>query len=272
MRRLLAAPVLLASGCLIHVGSNEPRVWVSTERTFEVDPDDLAHVSCSTHNGDVAVLGADADSQILIRVAIRAGGEDEADAQAALDAVEILHKRKDGGLALSSGWREPYHRTWQAVVSFDVTQPRSLPSRVETHNGDVRVSGIAAPVTAESHNGDLVLRDCGGDVRGSTHNGDIEANVSSPDLSLSSHNGNLKVLVDGEGPLAGEIRTYNGGIRFTVAPERSARLVCTAENGRVACDRRLKRVERSRHFLVADLGKAEGRLAIETHNGSIRIE
>lgn len=272
MRYLAVLVPLLASGCIINMGWGEPRVWVSGERAFEVDPADLAQVSCSTHNGNVTVAGSEAGGKILVRVKTRAGGDDDQDAAAAHEAIEILHKRVDGGLSLGWRWREPYRRTWRASVSFDITQPQTMPSKIETHNGEVRVSGITAAVAAESHNGDLTLLQCAGDLRGVTHNGDIEAATSGQEVSLVSHNGRLQVQIAGSGPVHGEIRSHNGGIRLGVDGGRSARLVCNTQNGRVSCDRTLERVERGRRFLVADLGSGEGRLAVETYNGSIRIE
>lgn len=273
--RLSAIAVLLPlvfTACHFHIGGFEPRVWVSAERAFEVDPAALSHVSCLSQNGDVTVLGSEDGNRIVVRVKTRAGGEDDGDAAAALDAIEILHKRADSGLALGWRWRQSYRRTWRASVSFDITMPQSLPSKAETYNGDVRISGLAGSVSASSHNGDLWLHECAGDVRGSTHNGDVDANVTSQDLSLVTHNGRMQVVLDGVGPVRGELRSHNGGIRLGVAEGRTARLVCNTANGRVTCNRTLERMERGRRFLVADFGSGEGRLAVETHNGSIRIE
>lgn len=272
MRPLVLLLPVLASGCLVFVGWSEPRAWVEGERAFEVDPVGLAQVSCTTHNGDVSISGVDGADRIRVRVRTRAGGEDEADAAAAHEAIEILHKRVDGGLWLGWQWREPRRGTWQASVAFDVTQPRSMPSKVETHNGDVRVRDLGAPVVATSHNGDIALLGCAGEVSGTSHNGHIAAETSGASLNLTSHNGSLQVRVGGEGPLQGELRSHNGGITLAVDGERSVRLVCNTHNGRVTCDRNLTRLEQGRTFLVGEMGSAEGRLAVETYNGRIRVE
>lgn len=149
MRRLAVLCPLLASGCLVHFGVGEPRAWVSNQRAFEVDPADLARVGCTTSNGNVSVSGVDDGSRIVVRVQAKAGGDDEADAIAALDAIEILHKRVDGGLWLAWQWRGVRRTTWQARVSFDIAQPRSMPAKIETHNGDVNVRDVAAEVRSE---------------------------------------------------------------------------------------------------------------------------
>ncbi|MEZ5963854.1 MAG: hypothetical protein R3F56_08425 [Planctomycetota bacterium] len=272
LRRLAPFSLLLAASCLVHFGWGTPRAWTTGERAFEVDPADLSQVTCATHNGDVHVSGAESADRIRVHVRTRAGGEDAADAAAAHEAIEILHKRVDGGLWLGWRWREPHRRSWQASVSFDVEQPRSMPSRVESHNGDLRVRGIDAAVTAESHNGDLALLECGGELRGTTHNGDIEAATSGPVLQLTTHNGAMRIRIVGVGPTEGEVRSHNGSITLAVDEGRSARLVCTTRNGRLRSQRQIDRQERGRNFLVADLGDGAGRLAVETYNGSIRVE
>jgi hypothetical protein len=265
---LLAGLVLLAPSCVVSFG---PRAWVSDEDTFEADRADLSRVSCATHNGSVTVASGAGD-KILVRVTKKAGGRDELDAEDALAAIEITHKRVAGGLALGWRWRQERDSSWQAVVSFDVTQPADLPLVVDTHNGRVRLSGLVGAIKASTHNGSLTLVDCSGKVEGETHNGHVEATLASADVHLETHNGGMRVALRGTGPLNGAIKSHNGHVHLDVDGERSARLVCTTRNGRVSYDRALHRVETGRSFLVADLGDASGRLEVETHNGSIRVE
>src|SRR5262245_37557068 len=132
------APLLLPllSSCIIGM---DARVWVTEEEAFEIDRASLTSLSCTTHNGAVAVAGNDGD-KIVVRVKKQGGGVDAEDAEAALRAIEILHKRADGGVALGWRWREPRSSSWHASVSFDIAQPSSLPIKVETHNGGVRTT------------------------------------------------------------------------------------------------------------------------------------
>lgn len=269
MRSALLVPVLVLPSCIVAFG---PRVWVTEDDAFEVDRAELTSVACTTHNGSIAVTGSDGD-KIVVRVTKRAGGSDDADAEAALQAIEVLHKRVDGGLALSWRWREPAASSWHAVVSFDVSQPRALPLVAETHNGAVKVNGLHGSVTARSHNGSLCLEDCLGKVDGFTHNGHVEAALSSAEVELSTHNGGMHVVLGGDGPVKGSIRSHNGDVHLGLAGQRSTRLVCNTHNGRVNCTRPIERAERNRSFLVADLGAAPaGRLEVETYNGSIRVD
>ena len=268
MRQLTLVPLLLLCSCLM---TFSPRAWVTEEEAFEVDRAALTKVACTTHNGAITVAGGESD-KIVVRVTKKAGGHDEADAEDAAQAIEILHKNVEGGLALGWRWREPRSSSWYAVVSFDVMQPRDLPLSVETHNGHVRLTGLLAAVTARSHNGGLTLEDCAGAVDGETHNGHITADVRSAEVGLRTHNGGVDVVLGGDGPVAGAILSHNGNVRLGLPGQRATRLVCTTRNGRVACDRQLERAERGRNFLVADLGAATGRLEVETYNGSIRVE
>jgi len=268
---VVAVAALVLPACVLSIHGFSASTWVVDEETFAIDPAGLAHVCCTTTNGQVVVQGQEG-GEIVVRVRKRAGGSSDADAEEALRAIEILHKRVDGGVALGWRWRVERESGWRAAVSFEITQPRSLPVRVELHNGSVRVVGIAAPVTVKTHNGRVTLHDCRGKVAGVTHNGSIDAEVASAELDLRTHNGSVRLVLGGAGPVSGTVSTDNGSVHLGIAGTPSVRLVCSTDNGRVSCERPLGEVERGRNFLVADVGEAQGRLRVETDNGSIRIE
>ena len=265
---VLAVPAL--AGCSFHFSSS-PSCWVTERDAFEVERGTFTAVSCTTHNGAVTVAAADEGDKVLVRVKKSAGANSEADAREAMDNLEVTHRRVEGKLVLGWRWiRRPDH-AWRADVAFDISQPRDLPIEVETHNGEVRTTGFAAAVTARSHNGDLHLLDCAGKLTAETHNGEIQARVAARELNLLSHNGSVEVALRGDGPVRGSVVTHNGPVRLELEGAPTGRLVCRTHNGRVKCERELANVESGRSFLVGDLGVGDGRLEVETHNGSIRV-
>lgn len=269
MPRLLAVVPLLFGSCVFHFAA--PACWVSERDAFEVEQASFTAVRCITHNGAVSAAASDDGAKVLVKVKKSAGGRTELDAQAALDAIEVTHRRVGGELVLSWRWTVEPARGWHGDVAFDISQPRNLPLTVETHNGVVRVVGLTADVAVETHNGGLHLVDCTGKVTGETHNGEIEARVSGREIGLTTHNGSVRVTLGGDGPVQGSVVSHNGPVRVELEGNRTGRLVCRTNNGDVACRRDLTDVERGRSFLVGNLGSGDGRLEIETHNGSIKV-
>lgn len=267
--RLAVLSSLLLGSCVFHFSS--PACWVNERDAFEVDRGKFTGVRCTTHNGLVSVAASDDRERVLVKVKKSAGAGDESEARVALAAIEVTHRQVDGKLVLGWRWTVPPQRGWHADVAFDVAQPRDLPISVETHNGTVRVVGMTAAVEAETHNGGLDLLDCSGAVMGKTHNGEIEARLSGRDVQLTTHNGSVSVALAGDGPVHGSVCSHNGPVRIDLAPTRTGRLVCRTDNGRVSCGRALSDVERGEDFLVGRLGEGDGRLEVETHNGSIKV-
>ncbi len=270
---LLLVPLsLAATGCVIHLGDWGAREWVEETDAFEVDRGDLASVSATTHNGDVAMTGSDEAAVIRVHVQRRAGAATREDAREAMRNIEILHKKVDGGLTLGWKWRENPSRRWRAEVTFRVEQPRDLPATAVSHNGEVNCTGLHAGVTARSHNGDVTVHAARGRLNATSHNGTVRAAAATATLSVVSHNGDIRVKLEGDGPLDGKIETHNGSVVVALPAEPSTALVASSQNGRVRCERTLPNAATGRSSLSAVLGKGEGRLAVTTHNGSVRIE
>lgn len=278
MRNLLLVPLSLAilllttTGCVIHLGDWGAKEWVQETEAFEVDRAELTSVSCTTHNGDVAMVGTEDAAKIRVHVERRAGGSSVKEAREAMANIEILHKRVDGGLGLAWRWRETPSRSWRAVVGFRVEQPRDLPAKAVTHNGEITCTDLHAGVTARSHNGDVAVQGARGALDAMSYNGSVKATAASAKVSVVSHNGNLRVSLEGDGPVDGKIETHNGSVVVSLPAEPSTALVCSSHNGRVRSVRSLPNAAAGRSSLSAVLGKGEGRLAVLTHNGSVRIE
>ncbi|MBK9129725.1 MAG: hypothetical protein IPM13_18365 [Phycisphaerales bacterium] len=278
MRNLLLVPLSLAilslttTGCVIHLGDWGAKEWVQEAEAFEVDRAALTSVSCTTHNGDVAIVGSEDAAKIRVYVERRAGGSSVSEAREAMRNIEILHKRVDGGLGLGWRWREKPSRGWRAVVAFRVEQPRDLPAKAVTHNGEITCTDLHAGVTVRSHNGDVAVQGARGALDAVSYNGNVRATAATSRVSVVSHNGSVRVALEGDGPVDGKIESYNGSVVVALPAEPSTALVCSSYNGRVRSTRSLPNAAAGRSSLSAVLGKGEGRLAVLTHNGSVRIE
>jgi DUF4097 and DUF4098 domain-containing protein YvlB len=91
---------------------------------------------------------------------------------------------------------------------------------------------------------------------------------------LKTHNGDVEASYSEGAPSVCEVSivTYNGGIVFDAPPDFSARVEASTHNGSVHTDLPITVVGKvSRNQLTGTVGTGQGKLRLETHNGSIRI-
>ncbi len=148
-----------------------------------------------------------------------------------------------------------------ASVSGDVTVTGSKAdgeTEVGTVSGDVILTDLAGDVEAASVSGDVQLSGGGFDnAEIETVNGDlgfVGELRDGGDLAIETVNGTVDVEFIGEVSASFDIETFNGSIRncFGPKPERTSRFTPGLE-------------------LSFTQGDGEGRVAIETLNGSVRI-
>lgn len=254
-----------------------PRVWVETERIIELSPTDVEKLAVYTVNGQVNVRPSDDDDPSIIVVAkIKAGGRDEADAQAALEAVEIETPRTGDDSDIQevrSMWRGDRPSHWQAKVNFDVTMPRKMDLHAESHNGDVDVQGLESKCELSSHNGSVEARDAATELAASSHNGSVTVRTPADQVELSTHNGAVRAVLLSKAP-QGTATSHNGKVQVRVQPEASFAFECQVHNGGIDVEGlTTTRIERSRRNASGQVGSDPGdrHLALETHNGQVSL-
>lgn len=299
-RSLVSVAFVLAVGvATTGVGCDHarPKAWVEESQLIELSATDISALRAITDNGRVRVRGASAKSSAIeVTAHVRAGGASEGDAQAALDAVEIVTAVEDKGVqVLRWDWPEDRPRDWAAEVSFEVTVPASLSVTIETENGEVDVQGVAGDLQLTSANGNITLDNEGalnvgepniqaetqnGEIRArcqasrlelTTQNGRIDARTSAAKLHLQSSNGMVTVALTEAGSVGGSIQTENGSVRLEIADGVATELECRTANGQIRSKIELADQDRKRLYLRGRLGSGGGELNLETSNGSIEI-
>ncbi|MFH1419403.1 MAG: DUF4097 family beta strand repeat-containing protein [Planctomycetota bacterium] len=257
---LAGTALQLGSGCAdgsqVSLFTSAPRVWtgVVTE-DIRIDLSGLKRLDVDTYNGSLEHTCLSPGRHVAVNVAKKAGGANKADAQAALEAIEILvEDRGNGAKRVGWRWKCPRRHSWSAHVSFKTDAPASLAYGGETYNGDVDVTGMLK------------------DVRVTTYNGSIRVQCAGPELSVESYNGNVKVDLTECPTLHGEIDSYNGDIRLLVAAGFSADLACETYNGEIKCEAPWQVRRASRRKLVGQIGAGGREVEITTYNGDIHIE
>lgn len=258
--------VLVAAGCIPTaeyervVQMSEP---VGSAKAFEAE----------THNGSVTVNGT-ATNMCDVTATITARADTEENAKKLADKVRVW--LDTSGPKIAARIEKPDLVGWQHVgVAFDVKIANHINLDLITHNGSVDVSNITGEVEAMTHNGAVTTREVTGNHSLTTHNGRISCRQISGDLELETHNGSVDVVyaTGAQAACKAEVTTHNGGIDFTSPPNLSAKADISTHNGSIHTALPIMVVgEVSKRELRGAIGSGEGRLHLETHNGSIRIK
>ena len=225
-----------------------------------------------THNGYIKTNGADVvDCSMIATITARAATEEEA--QELAEEVEI--SLEPSGDTLTVKIRKPTRLFNKSVgVSLDITIPGRTNLELETHNGSVAVTDIRGEVRAITHNGKITTMRVSGSTVLETHNGLISIRQTSGDAKLRTHNGSVKAFYAESAPSDSDISivTSNGSIELETPPDLSARVEVSTHNGSINTDLPITISGRfSKNRLTGTIGSGQGRLHLETHNGSIRL-
>ena len=225
-----------------------------------------------THNGSITTSGADVTNCALVAtITARAGTEEEA--QELAEEVEI--SLEPSGDTLTARIKKPTRLINKSVgVSLDITVPAQTSLELVTHNGAVKIADITGDVHATTHNGKVTTERVSGSTVLETHNGSIIIRQTSGDAKLKTHNGSVKAFYADSASSVSDISiiTSNGSIELEAPPDLSAQIEASTHNGSINTDLPITLTGKvSRNRLAGTIGSGQGRLYLETHNGSIRI-
>jgi len=269
---------LVSSGCIVVIadvdeweGSGK-RVYTTTseERSFETSG--ISALDIETHNGSITFDGQADGGAGQVTITKKAGGRTQAEAEAAMAAIEVVFQPKGDTFEMSWRWATPRKRGWSGDVSFAVKGPGSLNLDTETHNGPITISGASGKVDIESHNGEIKVTASGKALEVEAHNGAIDAVYSGPSVTLSAHNGAITADLSGCADVTGDVSSHNGDVQITVGQGTSAAVHARTSNGGIECSAALAESKTSRGRLDGKLGSGGGKLDIETQNGAIAIK
>ena len=158
------------------------------------------------------------------------------------------------------------------IVNIDQVEKNC---RAKTHNGSINCSGVNGVVNLQTHNGTVTAKNCSGDIRLETHNQSIIADQIAGDLLAKTHNGKVSTVYSktASGICNISITSHNGRIDLTVPPDFSARADMVTRNGSIHTDLPIvvkgKVDKKKLHGIIGD---GQGKLHLETYNGSIHLK
>lgn len=264
--------LIVAAGCCINIGSCAMRA--KYERTVQLSAplSPGSSFTAQTYNGSITITGADVtDCNLTATIIGRAVTEEDAKKVAEQTTIKL----EPFGDKLTAKIDKPTFRFNKSVsVSLNVTVPNNTGLELTTHNGRVEITNVTGPLNATTHNGKVTAEQASGTIELHTHNGSVICREVSGDTQLKTHNGSIKVYYSEDAPSVCDISliTYNGGIDLMTPSNFSGEVEASTNNGSINTELPITVSGKlSKRRLTGKIGTGQGRLHLETHNGSIRI-
>jgi DUF4097 and DUF4098 domain-containing protein YvlB len=258
--------LLTTGGCVIATAKYERTVQLSAPLR------EGSLFAAQTHNGSITVNGADV-GECDLTATITARAVTEAESQKLAEQTKV--SLEPSGNKLTAKIEKPKRQSNESIsVSLNVTVPNRTDLQLTTHNGHVEITNIQGQINGATHNGGVTATQVSGSTKLQTHNGQVRCEEISGDAQLKSHNGNVKAFYCETAPGACTISiiSHNGSIELASPPGFSAQVEASTHNGSVRTDLPITVMGKiSKNKITGTVGAGQGKLYLQTHNGSIRI-
>jgi tRNA threonylcarbamoyladenosine modification (KEOPS) complex Pcc1 subunit len=264
--------LLITAGCYIEIGSCAMTAKYERQVTLSEPMQAGEDFFAQTHNGSITVKGADVSDCNIIAAIIAHAVTDEK-AKELAEKTQVRLERQGNKLVVKIDSPSPLFNA-SVSVSLDVTVPKSTNPELITHNGPIEIRNIIGKIDAITHNGQVVAEEVSGTTKMETHNGSITCNDLAGNANLKTHNGQVHVHYSPAAATLCEISlfTQNGGIEFVAPTNFSAAIQASTHNGSIKTNLPIKVIgELSKSKIQGTIGSGEGKLHLETYNGSITI-
>jgi len=264
--------LLVLAGCNLGGCNSRPRVKHTRTIRLSAPFAPGSAFGAETHNGYITVAGAEVtDCNLTATIVARALTAEEA--QALAEKVEVKLVASDG--KLETKITKPDVGRYQSVsVNLDATISSRADLHLMTHNGAVKISTITGNVDGATHNGAVAATEITGQIKLTSHNGRITCKEISGEAYAQTYNGGISVsyLKGAPSPSNISLSSHNGSIDLTTPPNFSAKIAASTHNGSIKSDLPITvsgKIGKTK--LNGTIGSGEGKLELETYNGSIRI-
>jgi hypothetical protein len=266
---LLLCLLVVGVGCCINIAR------AKYERTVQLSAplSPGSNFTAQTHNGSITIVGADiTDCNVTATIVGRARTEEGAKKIAEKTTIKLIPSADKLTVRID----KPKFRFSQSVsVSLDVTIPDNADLELTTHNGALVIKNITGRLNGTTHNGKITAELVSGAAELFTHNGSVICKEISGDAKLKTHNGGIKVYYSQAAPSVCDISliTHNGGVELTTPKNFSGEVEASTHNGSINTELPITvKGKVSRKKLTGTIGTGQGKLYLETHNGSIKIK
>jgi hypothetical protein len=216
-------------------------------QTYSLSP--RGRLSLDNVNGDVHITGWDREQVKVDAVKTVWSGT-------SLDEVKIDVESRPDAIHIETTYPRHWFGDSHWRVDYTIMVPKyARVDKVGLVNGGLDVENMSGDVSASSVNGQIETQGSSGGVDLSAVNGTIRATLENPDLAR---------------PVS--IKTVNGSVSITLAPDTNAHISARTLNGSLSCDFPITiNAGYVGHNLESTLGKGGADVRLGTVNGSISI-
>jgi hypothetical protein len=265
--------LLLLAGCYINIGSCHLQSKYQRKVNLTAPLSPGSTFEAQTHNGFINISGSNAANCDLEAI-ITARATTEETAKQLAENTQI--RLEPSGSKLIIKIDKPILTFNKSIdISFTATVPNQTNLELTTHNGAIKIENINGQLNCTTHNGKVTAKQVSGSSTLQTHNGSVICEEISGDAQLKTHNGSIKAYYRKDAPAICDISivTHNGRIEISTPPNLSAKIEVSTHNGSIHTDLPITIIGKiNKHNLTGTIGTGEGKLHLETHNGSITIK
>jgi DUF4097 and DUF4098 domain-containing protein YvlB len=158
-------------------------------------------------------------------------------------------------------------------VNYDIKIPEDLVvERLETVNGDIRLSGAKGDAVTLSSNGKITIEDVDGYVTALTKNGAIDITGTAGVLKAASSNGRIKAEILGIRDSGVDFMLSNGNIRLYIREGLDLDVEMGTTNGKMVLHEiEISATESTPERIKGKIGQGGPRVYVRTTNGNIDL-
>lgn len=265
--------MITLAGCCINIGSCAMRAKYERIVHLSAPLSPGSRLEAQTHNGSIKIIGADVDEcNLTATITAHAITEEEAQKLAERTTVRL----EPFGNRLIVKIDKPVFLMNQSVsVGLEAQVPDKSDLSLTTHNGSISITNIKGDINSTTHNGTITAEQVSGTAEMHTHNGSVICREISGDTRLKTHNGRIRTYYSEKAPSVCDISliTYNGDIELETPSGFSGEVDIFTSNGSIRTDLPITIVGKvSKKKISGKIGDGQGKMHLETHNGSIRVQ
>ena len=246
--RSLRAPSLALAAALALAGAARADVTETIVKTFPLAADGT--VSLDNVNGDIEIVAWD-KAEVAIEAVKKAR-----DAEA-MDALRVHFDSEPGRLAIRTEYvkRSFRFKGDNRSVRYTLKVPADATLRkIDSVNSNITVEDVRGPVHLETVNGRIRASGLAADGDFDTVNGSITASFHSAAAAR-------KIVLD----------TVNGSCTLMLPADAGGRVKASSVNGSITCDIPVTLEKSGRRSLRGTIGRGDTEIVLDSVNGSLRI-
>jgi DUF4097 and DUF4098 domain-containing protein YvlB len=252
----ILAGFALASLAIISAGCNAldfvplATATATVSETFETA--EAPTIVVETFNGSIDISDGERN-EVVVEVTKRAGGLDEATAEANLDAIEVSMIQKHNTIRVTA--RQVGRNHGNLGASVVIAAPKTARLQLKSSNGPIVCEGLQGGIEARTSNARVEVVEAQGAIDAVSSNGSIEIEASDAVVDARTSNARIKFA----GSLAAKdqsFKTSNGAIDLVLPPDSQFHLNCSTSNASVSCKFPVDREGKNRRTrLKGDVGE-----------------